>query len=75
MLHRAVVNSLKSRISIASLHSLPFETTVRPSPKLINESNPRRYKDTDFATFLEYVNTCDSKEKNFLESRKLMTDR
>nr|GMC70242.1 protein DMR6-LIKE OXYGENASE 2-like [Ipomoea batatas]GMD46137.1 protein DMR6-LIKE OXYGENASE 2-like [Ipomoea batatas] len=71
VLHRVVVNSLKSRISIASLHSLPFETTVKPSPKLINESNPRRYKDTDFATFLEYINTCDAKEKNFLESRKL----
>ncbi|XP_019187765.1 PREDICTED: protein DMR6-LIKE OXYGENASE 2-like [Ipomoea nil] len=71
VLHRVVVNSLKSRISIASLHSLPFETTVKPSPKLINESNPRRYKDTDFATFLEYINSCDAKEKNFLESRKL----
>jgi isopenicillin N synthase-like dioxygenase len=71
VLHRVSVNSMKSRISVASLHSLPFKRMVRPSPKLINEENPRHYKDTDFATFLEYISSCDPKKKNFLESRKL----
>ncbi|KAK9265898.1 hypothetical protein L1049_012451 [Liquidambar formosana] len=71
VLHRVLVNSSKSRISIASLHSLPFNSTVRPSPKLIDEANPRRYKDTDFASFLEYISSCEPKSKNFLESRKL----
>ncbi|KAL7252833.1 hypothetical protein ACSBR1_007398 [Camellia fascicularis] len=71
VLHRVVVNSLKSRISVASLHSRPIDSVVRPSPKLINEANPRRYKDTDFATFLEYIISCEPKSKNFLESRKL----
>ncbi|KAI3447530.1 hypothetical protein Pfo_004195 [Paulownia fortunei] len=73
VLHRVVVNSMKYRISVASLHSLPFTSTVRPYPKLITETNPRRYKDTDFASFLQYLKSCDSKKKNFLESRKLMT--
>ncbi|XP_042483917.1 probable 2-oxoglutarate-dependent dioxygenase SLC1 [Macadamia integrifolia] len=70
VLHRVLVNSMRSRISVASLHSLPFETVVRPAAKLINESNPRRYKDTDFASFLKYLSSCDTKKKNFLESRK-----
>ncbi|KAF8403164.1 hypothetical protein HHK36_011261 [Tetracentron sinense] len=71
VLHRVLVNSSKTRISVASLHSLPFHRTVEPSPKLINEANPRRYKDTDFASFLEYISSCEPKKKNFLESRKL----
>ncbi|KAI3473964.1 hypothetical protein Pfo_028538 [Paulownia fortunei] len=71
VLHRVLVNSKNYRISVASLHSLPFTSTVRPSAKLISETNPRRYKDTDFASFLDYITSCDSKKKNFLESRKL----
>ncbi|XP_068342279.1 probable 2-oxoglutarate-dependent dioxygenase SLC1 isoform X1 [Pyrus communis] len=72
-LHRVLVNSLKGRISVASLHTLPFTRSVGPSPKLINESNPRRYKDTNFASFLEYISSREPKWKNFLESRKLLT--
>nr|XP_023876328.1 protein DMR6-LIKE OXYGENASE 2-like [Quercus suber]POF23439.1 protein dmr6-like oxygenase 2 [Quercus suber] len=71
VLHRVLVNPSKSRISIASLHSLPFNNVVQPSPKLIDEDNPRHYKDTDFAGFLEYNSSCEPKKKSFLESRKL----
>ncbi|XP_061337718.1 probable 2-oxoglutarate-dependent dioxygenase SLC1 [Gastrolobium bilobum] len=71
VLHRVVVNAVKSRTSVASLHSLPFNCTVRPSPKLINEANPKRYADTDFDTFLAYVSTTEPKRKDFLDSRKL----
>ncbi|KAF9676604.1 hypothetical protein SADUNF_Sadunf08G0019900 [Salix dunnii] len=71
VLHRVLVNRLKSRISIASLHSLPFESMIRPSPKLINDANPRRYKDTDFASFIEYIASHEHRSKNFLESRRL----
>ncbi|XWS59587.1 hypothetical protein CRYUN_Cryun08bG0134900 [Craigia yunnanensis] len=71
VLHRVFVNPAKPRLSVASLHSLPFNYMVGPSPKLIDEANPRRYKDTDFATFLEYISSCETKNKNFLESRKL----
>ncbi|KAL8516769.1 hypothetical protein ACS0TY_015143 [Phlomoides rotata] len=71
VLHRVLVNTMKYRISVASLHSLPFTSTVRPAAKLITDTNPRRYKDTDFASFLDYIKTCDSTKKNFIESRKL----
>ncbi|XP_010683986.2 probable 2-oxoglutarate-dependent dioxygenase SLC1 [Beta vulgaris subsp. vulgaris] len=71
VLHRVLVNQEKTRVTVASLHSLPFERVIRPSPKLINKHNPTRYKDTDFATFLEYISSCEPKKKAFLESRKL----
>ncbi|KAJ9175466.1 hypothetical protein P3X46_014017 [Hevea brasiliensis] len=71
VLHRVLVNPSQSRISIASLHSLPFSCAIRPSPKLINDANRKRYKDTDFASFMEYITACEHKNKNFLESRKL----
>ncbi|KAK4281568.1 hypothetical protein QN277_013043 [Acacia crassicarpa] len=71
VLHRVLVNSVKSRISVASLHSLPFNYMVRPSPKVIDEKNPKRYRDTDFGSFLDYISTKEPKRKDFLESRKL----
>lgn len=71
VLHRVLANSSKSRISIASLHSLPFESTVRPWPKLLDEKNPRQFMDTHFSDFQNYLESCDAKKKNFLESRKL----
>ncbi|CBI30185.3 unnamed protein product, partial [Vitis vinifera] len=71
VLHRVVVNSTKPRISVASLHSLPFKCMVKPAPQLISQENPRHYKDTDFASFLDYISSCEPKRKNFLESRKL----
>ncbi|KAM7255142.1 hypothetical protein ACFE04_020383 [Oxalis oulophora] len=72
VLHRVLVNSIKPRISVASLHSLPLNCPVSPCSKLVNEENPRRYKKTDFATFLEYISSCEPKRKNFLESRKIL---
>ncbi|XP_010940496.1 probable 2-oxoglutarate-dependent dioxygenase SLC1 isoform X2 [Elaeis guineensis] len=71
VLHRVLVNSSTSRMSVASLHSLPPDKMVSPSPELVNKKNPRLYKDTNFAAFLDYMSSCDTKHKNFLESRKL----
>ncbi|KAF4388104.1 hypothetical protein F8388_014787 [Cannabis sativa] len=71
VLHRVLVNSMRGRISVASLHSLSFMDMVSPSPKLINETSPKRYKDTDFSSFMEYISSREPKKKNFLESRKI----
>ncbi|XP_022144624.1 protein DMR6-LIKE OXYGENASE 1 isoform X2 [Momordica charantia] len=72
VLHRVVVNADRPRISVATLHSLPFNSTIKPWPKLVNEENPKLYKDTDFETFLEYITSREPKRKNFLESRKII---
>ncbi|KAF7804382.1 protein DMR6-LIKE OXYGENASE 1 [Senna tora] len=71
VVHRVLVNGVKHRISVASLHSLPFSSTVRAWPKLISETNPKKYKDTGFGDFLDYVSTREHKRKDFLDSRKL----
>ncbi|EPS73009.1 hypothetical protein M569_01743, partial [Genlisea aurea] len=71
VLHRVLVNSNAHRISVASLHSFPFTSSVKPATQLITETNPRRYEDTDFSMFLRYISSCDSKGKNFLETRKI----
>ncbi|GMH09867.1 hypothetical protein Nepgr_011708 [Nepenthes gracilis] len=71
VLHRVLVNSERTRTTVASLHSLPYSCAIRPSPKLIDDDHPRRYKDTDFATFLEYISSCEPRKKNFLESRRI----
>ncbi|XP_061352423.1 probable 2-oxoglutarate-dependent dioxygenase SLC1 [Gastrolobium bilobum] len=71
VLHRVLVNEFKSRVSVASLHSLPFNCTVRASQKLVDEANPKRYMDTDFDSFLAYISTRETKKKDFLDSRKL----
>jgi isopenicillin N synthase-like dioxygenase len=72
VLHRVLVNSTKPRISVASLHSLPLMSPARPCSKLVNEENPRRYKDTDFTSFLKYISSCEPKLKYFLDSRKII---
>ncbi|KAJ0966659.1 hypothetical protein J5N97_023576 [Dioscorea zingiberensis] len=72
VLHRVFVNSSKSRISIACLHSLPFEKVISPSPSLINEQTPKLYMDTDFEAFLDYMAISETTNKTFLQSRKLV---
>nr|GEV87929.1 protein DMR6-like oxygenase 2-like [Tanacetum cinerariifolium] len=72
VVHRVAVNSTRSRLSVASLHSLQTNRNVTPSPKLIDESNPRRYQDTSYADFLDHLSSSDFKCKRFLESRKLL---
>ncbi|CAN6203860.1 unnamed protein product [Urochloa humidicola] len=74
VLHRVRVNSARSRISVASLHSLPPARVIGPAPELVDdEKNPRRYMDTDFATFLDYLSSAEGKHKSFLQTRRLVT--
>ena len=74
VLHRVRVNSTRPRMSVASFHSLPAERVVGPAPELVDDKaggNPRRYMDTDLATFLAYLTSADGKNKTFLHSRML----
>ncbi|KAF4368028.1 hypothetical protein F8388_002639 [Cannabis sativa] len=72
VLHRVVVNSSKSRMSIASLHSVGLNCMIEASPKLIDETNPKRYMDTDFSSFLHHLASRQhNNNKTFLDSRKL----
>lgn len=72
VLHRVRVNSTRSRISVASLHSLPPERVIGPAPELL-AGEPRRYMDTDLTTFLDYLASAEGKHKTFLQSRTITT--
>ena len=63
----------RPRISAASFHSVPVERVIGPAVELVDEGNPRRYMDTDFATFLAYLASADGKGKTFLQSRMLIS--
>eukprot|EP01018_Ginkgo_biloba_P040796 Gb_41136 [translate_table: standard] len=71
VMHRVVVNSDISRVSVATLMSLPFEAKISPAAELIDDEHPKMYSDTDFAAFLKSMSTDDVKEKRFLDSLRL----
>ncbi|XP_074585681.1 putative 2-oxoglutarate-dependent dioxygenase SLC1 [Curcuma longa] len=74
VLHRVLVNASELRMSVASLHSVAFDSLVSPAAGLVDDGDKRRlYKDTGFADFLAYLSTSVPKSKSFLESRKLTT--
>uniref|UniRef100_J3MVB5 Fe2OG dioxygenase domain-containing protein n=1 Tax=Oryza brachyantha TaxID=4533 RepID=J3MVB5_ORYBR len=71
VLHRVRVNSRRLRVSVASFHSVAAERVVAPAPELIDERHPRRYMDTDLATFVAYLASAAGNHKSFLHSRSL----
>ncbi|CAL4988676.1 unnamed protein product [Urochloa decumbens] len=70
-LHRVRVNSSSPRISAASFHSLPAERVIGPAAEMVDERNPRRYMDTDYANFLAFLASAEGQHKSFLQSRKI----
>jgi isopenicillin N synthase-like dioxygenase len=42
--HRAIVNSVKERLSIATIYGLKQESTLGPLESLITEETPARFK-------------------------------
>eukprot|EP00253_Pinus_taeda_P001234 PITA_01234 len=68
VVHRAVVNSEKSRISVASLMSIPFEAKIGPAPELIDEHHPALYRDTNFAEFMNLLASKEYKARGFVDS-------
>ncbi|KAG6490480.1 probable 2-oxoglutarate-dependent dioxygenase SLC1 [Zingiber officinale] len=76
VLHRVVANASQSRMSVASLHSVAFDSMVSPAAGLVDDGDAgkrRLYKDTGFADFIAYLSTSVPKSKSFLESRRLAT--
>lgn len=68
VVHRAVVNSEKFRISVAALMSMPFEDKIGPAPELIDEHHPALYRETNFAEFMNLLTCKDYKARAFLDS-------
>eukprot|EP00253_Pinus_taeda_P000623 PITA_00623 len=73
VVHRAVVNSEKSRISVASLMSMPFEAKVAPAAELIDKNHPALYRETNFAEFMNLLASKEYRARAFLDSVTLQS--
>ncbi|KAI8562402.1 hypothetical protein RHMOL_Rhmol03G0034500 [Rhododendron molle] len=63
VLHRATLNKERTRISIASLHSLALDKTVGPAPELIDDEHPLAYNEGSFESFLDHISGNDVRKK------------
>lgn len=72
MLHRVTVNNERARVSIASLHSLGMYEKMTTAKKLITDENPKKYKESSFKDFLDFLTKNDITEgKSFIGSLKI----
>ncbi|KAL6981343.1 hypothetical protein U1Q18_022972 [Sarracenia purpurea var. burkii] len=71
VVHRATVHSEKTRLSIASLHSLALEKKAVPAPELVDEKHPLSYKEGSFSDFLDYISGNDiTKQGRYIDTLK-----
>ncbi|KAL2926426.1 Flavanone 3-dioxygenase 3 [Bienertia sinuspersici] len=75
VVHRAILNSEKTRISIASLHSLGMDETVEPAYELVDGDHPKAYKGSSFKDFLDFLSVNSDAfaqgKVNFLDTLQL----
>ncbi|KAJ0053181.1 hypothetical protein Pint_00088 [Pistacia integerrima] len=69
--HRGTLRKEKKRLSIASLHSLDFNTKIRPAPELPNEQQPVSYKEFSFNDFLDFISSNDIAGGRFIDTLKI----
>lgn len=68
LVHRAVLNPQK-RISIASIHGLSMNKKVTAAKELVDEQHPRRYKDSSFQDFIDFLASNNMRGgRSFIES-------
>ncbi|KAK9120961.1 hypothetical protein Syun_018578 [Stephania yunnanensis] len=71
VVHRVVVNAEMERLSIASLHSLALEKYIGPAAELVNEQNPKAYKESSFKDFLDHIGKNDIMQQRFIDTLKI----
>ncbi|XWS60148.1 hypothetical protein CRYUN_Cryun07bG0009700 [Craigia yunnanensis] len=71
VVHRAALNCERTRISIASLHSLGMDDKMETAKELVDEQHPKRYKESSFRDFLDFLATNDIADgKSFIDTLK-----
>lgn len=67
-IHRAIVSAETNRISMASLHSLAFDTKVRPAPEFVDEHHVLSYKEGSFGEFLDFLSKNDITQGSYKDT-------
>ncbi|XP_010062678.2 flavanone 3-dioxygenase 3 [Eucalyptus grandis] len=71
VVHRAVLNSERTRISIASLHSLGMDETMEPAKELVG-AHGKKYRGSCLRDFLNFLATNNSGEgSSFINTLKI----
>lgn len=72
VVHRAILNRGSTRISLASLHSLGMDEKMETAKELVDEKNPKGYKESSFRDFLNFLSKNDLAEgKSFIDTLKI----
>lgn len=76
VVHRATLTSERTRISIASLHSLGLDEMMKPAHELVDDDHPKGYKGSSFRDFLNFLSANDIGQGKirFLETLKMETN-
>ncbi|OIW01475.1 hypothetical protein TanjilG_19401 [Lupinus angustifolius] len=73
VLHRATLNNVKTRISIAVQYSLDVDEQIHTAEELIDDEHPRKYKPSSLREFLNFLSRTDvaASGKNYGETLKI----
>ncbi|XP_034677370.1 flavanone 3-dioxygenase 3-like [Vitis riparia] len=72
VVHRATLNGERTRISVASFHSLGMDEKMETAQELIDEQHPKGYKASSFRDFLKFLSANNIGEgKSFIETLKI----
>lgn len=69
--HRVILNRNTNRISISSIHCLPMEKKVSTAEQLVDESNPKRYRESSFNDLLDYLSSEKFNGGSFLDTLRI----
>ncbi|TKY49255.1 SRG1 protein [Spatholobus suberectus] len=69
--HRAIVNSEKERISIATFHTSKHDGVIGPAASLITEKTPARFKRIELKEFLENLFARKLDGKRYLDTMRI----
>ncbi|KAI9075882.1 hypothetical protein K1719_042162 [Acacia pycnantha] len=69
--HRATVNSEKERLSIATFHSPRFGIEIGPSPSLVTDHTPPKFKRIELEEYLRGLYSRELQGKSHLEAMRI----
>ncbi|KAJ4847164.1 hypothetical protein Tsubulata_009135 [Turnera subulata] len=70
--HRAITNSHRPRLSVATFHDPPKTTTISPAPDLLTPSSPPRYRPVNYGHYVSSWYSKGPKGKRNLDALLLI---
>ncbi|KAJ3692612.1 hypothetical protein LUZ60_011707 [Juncus effusus] len=71
LVHRAVLNGDRARVSVASIHGLSMGEKVKCADKLVDKSHPELYRESSFNDFLDFLPSSGGSDRSYIESLRI----